>query len=118
MKASHKYVLTGLFTGLLNGLFGAGGGLLAVPMLQKCGLPARKAHATSLAVTLPLSVLSAVLLLTSGIQADVPSLLLTAAAGLPGAWIGARVLRRINPLLLKRIFGGVMIVSAVRLFFR
>lgn len=113
-----RLLLTGLCTGLLNGLFGAGGGLLAVPLLQKCGLPPQNAHATSIAVTLPLSAISAGLLLFSGIPADLPGIFLAVAAGIPGAWIGAKLLERIRPALLKRIFGGVMVVSALRLFFR
>ena len=113
MKPTLKYALTGGITGLLNGIFGAGGGLLAVPMLKKSGLPAKKAHATSIAITLPLSLLSAILLFFGGIRGDI-----AAAAGLPGAWLGSRLLKRIDPSLLKRIFGGVMILSAVRLFFR
>ena len=113
-----KYALTGGVTGLLNGIFGAGGGLLAVPMLKKSGLTAKKAHATSIAITLPLSLLSAVLLFFGGIRGDIWNILLAAAAGLPGAWLGSRLLKRIDPSLLKRIFGGVMILSAVRLFFR
>ncbi len=118
MKPTLKYALTGGVTGLLNGIFGAGGGLLAVPMLKKSGLTAKKAHATSIAITLPLSLLSAVLLFVGGIRGDIWNILLAAAAGLPGAWLGSRLLKRIDPSLLKRIFGGVMILSAVRLFFR
>ena len=49
----------GLGVGLINGLLGAGGGMLAVPLLNASGLPTHKAHATSLAIIFPLSVLSA-----------------------------------------------------------
>lgn len=34
-----KFILTGAAAGLLNGLFGAGGGMVVVPMLHKDGLP-------------------------------------------------------------------------------
>ena len=118
MKPASRFALTGGLTGLLNGIFGAGGGLLAVPMLQKSGLPPKKAHATSIAVTLPLSLFSALLLFFGGVRAELWDVLLACAAGLPGAYTGSRLLSRINPSLLKRIFGGVMVVSAVRLFFR
>jgi len=118
MKPTSKYALTGGITGLLNGIFGAGGGLLAVPLLKKSGLSAKKAHATSISITFPLSLLSAILLFVGGIRTDVWNILLAAAAGLPGAWLGSYLLRQMDPTLLKRIFGGVMILSAVRLFFR
>ena len=61
-----KFILTGAAAGLLNGLFGAGGGMVVVPMLHKDGLPAERAHATSIAVILPLSIASSVLYLTRG----------------------------------------------------
>ena len=48
----------GALIGLLNGFFGSGGGILAVTLLQKQGLPSRQAHATSIAIILPLSLVS------------------------------------------------------------
>ena len=113
-----RCLFAGLFTGLFNGIFGAGGGLLAVPMLQKCGLSPQGSHAASIAVTLPLSCITAALLLVSGQQVSLSDLMIASAAGIPGAFLGAALLRRIRPALLKRIFGAVMVISAVRLFFR
>ena len=57
---------TGLAGGLLSGLFGAGGGLAVVPLLGRAGLEARRAHATSLAVTLPLAAASGLFYLSLG----------------------------------------------------
>ena len=54
-----RAAVTGAACGLLNGLFGAGGGMAAVPLLKAGGLPQKKAHATSLAVILPLAAVSA-----------------------------------------------------------
>ena len=54
-------VLTGLSAGLINGLFGGGGGMIVVPMLVsllKC--EPKKAHATALLIILPLSLVSGV----------------------------------------------------------
>ncbi len=113
-----RCLFAGLFAGLFNGIFGSGGGLLAVPMLQKCGLTAQQSHAGSIAVTLPLSCITSFLLLFSGQKISIPDLLLASAAGLPGAFLGAYLLSRIRPDLLKRIFGAVMLISAVRLFLR
>ena len=36
----------GFLSGAVNGLLGAGGGMIAVPMLAKSGLEAKKSHAT------------------------------------------------------------------------
>lgn len=57
MGKLYFYIL-GLITGLANGLFGSGGGIIAVPMLKKSGITTKESHATSLALTLPLSIVS------------------------------------------------------------
>ena len=68
-----KGVLTagaGLAIGIINGLLGAGGGMIAVPLLQKLGLDRKQAHANAVAVILPITVLSAVLYLVNGYTED------------------------------------------------
>lgn len=60
MKERTKFALTGALAGAANGFFGAGGGLFLVPLLVSwCGMEQRKAFATSVAVILPLSAVSA-----------------------------------------------------------
>ena len=94
-----KFILTGAAAGLLNGLFGAGGGMVVVPMLHKDGLPAERAHATSIAVILPLSIASSVLYLTRG-YLNVMSAVKFIPLGLVGAGIGAWLLPKIKTCLL------------------
>ena len=65
-KFSWLSALGGLAAGIINGLLGAGGGMVVVPMLQRAGLEPKKAHATSVCVILPVCVFSSVLYLTSG----------------------------------------------------
>ena len=51
--------VSGLMAGLVNGLFGAGGGMLLLPLLTHlCGLKAHVAFACSVCVILPLSLVS------------------------------------------------------------
>ena len=59
MLKKWKAAAAGLFIGLCNAVFGAGGGLLAVPYFRRQGLAQRDAQALSLSVTLPLSALQA-----------------------------------------------------------
>lgn len=80
-----KSGILGFAAGLLNGLFGAGGGMAAVPMLSAMGVETRKSHATSIAIILPLSAVSAYLYLRGGHLAwreAFPYL----PAGSPAAW--------------------------------
>ena len=59
--------LLGLLVGAVNGLLGAGGGMLAVPLLTGAeGLPAKKAHATAIALILPLSAVSTLVYALTG----------------------------------------------------
>lgn len=61
-----RAVLAGAAGGAANGFFGSGGGLLSVPALESGGLETKKAHATSLAIMLPLSVVSAAVYMKNG----------------------------------------------------
>ena len=57
MKKMRTYG-TGILIGLLNGLFGAGGGIVAVTAFEKMGMPDKSSHATAVAVMIFLSAVS------------------------------------------------------------
>lgn len=109
-----RFLLTGAAAGFLNGLFGAGGGMVVVPMLQKDGLEAKKAHATSIAIILPLSILSSILYFSNG-HLRIMQALSFVPLGLLGALIGAKLLVKLRVAWLHRIFGAIVIYSALRL---
>lgn len=109
--------LVGLVTGFFNGMFGSGGGMVAVFALEKyLAVDTQRAHATALAIMLPLSAVSLVVYV---LQAAVPwePLPFVAPALVLGSFFGAKLLPRINPLWLNRIFSGLMLAAAVRLLF-
>lgn len=121
MKTNSKSLYGGMFAGfaagILNGLLGAGGGMVIVPMLEKIGLKPSRAHATSIAVIVPLCILSATLYLYSralSFKDALPFL----PAGFIGAFIGSKLLPRIPDTLLRRIFGAFMLYAAWRLLGR
>ncbi len=118
MKRPILPFFAGAATGLANGLFGAGGGLLAVSLLSRCGIDKKSCHATALALTLPLSLISAAILFCRGTALPLGAWCASVLCGLPGAWFGTVLLKKISPLLLSRIFGFVMVLSAVRMFLR
>lgn len=109
-----KGSLPGFIAGILNGLLGAGGGMVVVPMLEKSGIEPNKSHATSIAVIVPLCILSAILYL-AGNNLSYYDVLPYLPAGLIGAFIGAKVLPHIPGNILRRIFGAFMLYSAWRL---
>ena len=106
----------GFGAGLINGLLGAGGGILIVfalgRLLRKNLRDTRSIFATAVAVILPLSLLSALRYFQhqSTDLTDAALLLLPAVIG--GA-TGALLLRRLSPALLSRIFAAVVLISGI-----
>lgn len=110
-------VIGGFIAGLVNGLLGAGGGMILVPMLSKAGLETKKTHANSIAVILPISILSSIMYINSGRVAlsDATPYLIW---GVMGSILGAFILTKINDIWLKRIFGILMVWAAVRMLLK
>lgn len=116
-KLTRKQLLIGacigLGAGLASGYVGVGGGFIMVPlMLSLVGIEMRQASGTSLIAVMILAipgVIEQALLgninYTAGIAIVVGSI--------PGAVIGARLVRVVPELVLRFIFGGFLIVAAV-----
>lgn len=110
--------LGGIGAGFLNGLLGAGGGMLTVPLLELLtGVRGRRSHATSLAVILPLSLVSAALYWRRGWFS--PTLALPyLPGGLAGGLAGGLLLARVNTAWLKAVFSLLLLWAAFRLLTR
>ena len=108
------YYIVGGVTGIANGLFGSGGGMLSVPLLENTGLEAKKAHASSIAITLPLSVVSTVIYSLKG-HINYSLALKYIPLGLLGAIAGSWLLKKISNKILKKIFGVILIISGIRM---
>ena len=109
-----KKHLMGLICGLLNGMFGSGGGVAAVPMLEGAGLEAKKSHATSVALIFVLSIATTISYLM-GDRLNFGMALQYVPYGIMGAVIGAVLLKKTPNSLLRRIFGVIILVAAVRI---
>ncbi|MBR4113848.1 MAG: sulfite exporter TauE/SafE family protein [Anaerotignum sp.] len=117
MTRNWKKLLIGIVTGFANGLFGSGGGTIVVPAMERfLHMEEHKAHATAIAVILPLSVLSlAIYLWKTGLSEVWQIALWASAGGLAGGVVGAKLLSKVRGIWLHRIFGGFMIAAAVRM---
>lgn len=104
----------GTLCGLLNGLFGSGGGVAAVPMLEAARLEAKESHATSVAFIFTLSLATTLSYLLGG-KLDPAMALSYIPYGTVGAVIGAVLLKKIPNSALRRIFGGVILFAAFRI---
>lgn len=116
-RKSFWSLLPGFLAGFLNGIFGAGGGVAIVPLLESQKLPPQKAHATSVAIILPLSIASVISFFIQGVPARFDLLLWLVPAGLVGAWLGAKWLPKMKGSWLKRGFGLLLLYSGIRLLF-
>lgn len=106
----------GILVGLINGTVGAGGGLIAVPLIGKFGVEQKVSHSTAVALLLPISAISAINYLRSGYVSffDATPFILPAVLG---AVAGVFLMGKIPTSWLKRVFAIFMIYSGGRLFF-
>lgn len=113
MKKEKISAATGAVCGFINGLFGSGGGIIAVPLLRKSGLSQKEAQATSLSVMFFLSAVSAGIYLFEERVA-----FSDAAKFIPGGIIGgiaaALFFKKMKPEILRKIFGGIVTFFAAK----
>lgn len=113
-----KLILIGIFAGLVNGIFGSGGGTIVVPsLIFLIGVEDHKAHATAISIILPLSIISTIVyLLNSSIPIKTSLMVMT--GGLFGSFLGAKFLKKIPTNILRKIFGSVIIYTAIRMILK
>ena len=106
--------IAGGAAGLANGFFGGGGGMILVPLLvRRCGLSQRQAFATSVAIILPLCILSSIIYYFRG-GLDLMNALPYLAGGLVGGWVGGKMFKRVNMLWLRRVFALLILYGGVK----
>lgn len=117
LSDNTKALLAGAGAGLANGFFGGGGGMVLIPLLTRwCALEERKAFATSVAIILPLCMLSSVIYLLRGgleLSAALPYLV----GGLIGGFAGGKFFRKMNVDWLRRLFALFLLYGGVRALF-
>ena len=114
MQAKTKYALSGTAAGLVNGLFGGGGGMVLVPLLNGwCGLADKQAFATCVAVILPFCVVSAAVYLLRT-PFDLTQALPYLLGGLAGGFVGGRLFPRVPAPWLRYLFAAFLVYGGVR----
>ena len=117
VKKHIKLAVLGIGVGLVNGVFGAGGGMIAVPVLKKQGLDQKLAHANAVAVILPITIISAVLYLVKGNVTLIDSWAFI-PTGLIGSVIATLALQKFSNKVLQKTFAAFIIYAGVRLLMR
>lgn len=111
-------ILIGLVAGILSGMVGVGGGILMVPMFVIfLGLTQHNAQGMSLAVMLPPVTFLAVYNYHKAGEIDWRMALIVSAVFIIGGFFGSKMALKIDQLMLKRIFGVMMFIAAIKLMF-
>ena len=103
----------GLIAGLASGYVGVGGGFIMVPlMLAVLGIPMSLASGTSLIAIMILAIPGVI---EQGLLGNIEYLagIAIVVGSIPGALVGARLVRMVPERQLRFIFGGFLLVAAV-----
>ena len=110
-------MIIGVLAGMLSGFMGVGGGIIIVPALVFfLQLDHHSAQGTSLAaiMLLPVGAIAVYNYWKAGkVNFEYSAVILVFF--LLGSYFGSKLSLRVDPLLLKRIFAGLIIIIAIRM---
>lgn len=110
-------LLIGLIAGLASGYVGVGGGFIMVPLfISLLGIMMRQASGTSLVAVTILAIPGVV---EQGLLGHIDYIagIAMAVGSIPGAVIGASLIRKVPERKLRFVFGSFLLISAVVLLF-
>lgn len=109
----------GLIAGIASGFVGIGGGMIIVPALVfGLGLSQHMAQGTSLAMMIPPIGILAVMSYYRAGQIQLEYAAVLAVTFVLGAWLGSKWALKINPAVVRLVFGAFMLFAAGRLIVR
>ncbi len=116
-KYSWKQIIllvgVGVIGGLINGLFGAGAGLILVPLIELVSkMDEKKVHATTLGCVLFMCVASSLVFMINK-QVDFKLTLWCFIGSLAGAILGTFLLQKFKNKIINLIFSGLLITAGV-----
>ena len=120
MKIKRNFVkqaTAGVLTGAVNGIFGGGGGMVAVPLLSKMlGYEDKEAHATAIFVIAPVCLVSAIVYIVNG-YADLDVIIPASIGMVAGGLVGAYSLSKFSSSAVSYAFLAIMFIAGVRMLF-
>ncbi len=110
-------VIAGGVTGLVNGVFGGGGGMILVPVLSLLlSYHSKTAHATAILIILPLSIVSGLFYAGFGnLRLDV--MIPVGIGVVVGGLLGALLLSKLSSKWIVTIFSLVMMAAGIKMLF-
>ena len=108
-------ILASTLIGFTNGFFGGGGGMLCVPLLEKSlNISNKRAHATTIAVIVPLSLVSSIVYFLKN-DLNVFDLLYTSIGVFIGGALGAVLLKKFSGKVIRVIFALLMLIAGIKM---
>lgn len=106
-------VVVGLIAGLASGYVGVGGGFIMVPLMNAwLGVPMKRTSGTSLIAIIILAIPGVIQQALLG-HIDYLAGMMLCVGAIPGAVLGARLVKRVPERTLRFIFAGLLAVAAV-----
>jgi len=111
-------VIIGLLAGFLSGTMGIGGSVVMIPLLILwVGFTQHQAQGTSLAVlSVPVTLLAAFNYYKEG-HVNWKFAIIMAVTFVVGGYLGSKFAISVNQSVLKKIFGGVLLLVAIKMIF-
>jgi len=110
-------ILLGVAAGVVSGLFGVGGAIVIVPgLVLLAKLPQHAAHGTSLAaLAVPLGIIVGALEYHKRGQVNFAFAAVIAVGLVVGAYFGSRLAGQLSEAMLRKAFGGFLLLVSVKL---
>ena len=111
-------IMIGLLAGSLSGLLGIGGGILIIPLLIIfLGLTQHEAQGTALFSMLPpIGILAAINYYKEGFVKWEYAIIISLAFVI-GGYFGSKISLNISPQIVRRVFGIIMLIGAIKLIY-
>jgi uncharacterized membrane protein YfcA len=113
------YILLGLVAGVLGGLLGLGGGIIIIPaLIFLFGLTQQQAQGTTLALMVPpIGILAAWVYYKQG-YVDLKIAAFVCLGFLIGGLFGAKLATALPTVILQKVFGVALLLTAIYMIFR
>lgn len=120
LKKNGAFLAVGALAGFINGLLGAGGGIIVAYFLSKKfnGENKNDAFANAVATMLPISIVSLLLYVVNGSFIPDVALFSLLPAGMIGGVLGAYLLTKIKFKFIKALFSVLVAVSGILMIVR
>lgn len=117
MPTSARIIIIGLFGGFFGSLVGLGGAVVMIPLMTGWArITQHKAHITSLVAVVFTGIVGA-LAYAGGGKLDLALAAVIAAVAIVSSMVAAAYSERVPAGVLRRIFGGLLVLAAIVLLF-